>query len=164
VPDRAPRSHVLRLLLRPHDLAESRVAAKRLGDGLCRERIELLDPRDRDGVRALAQLVADDVVVDLAGAKDQPLDRVRIGSGVIDDRLESPSDELLQARGRGFSRSSPFGVISTSGRATASSAWRRSRWKYWAAVVQFATRMFSCAPSWRNRSSRALECSGPLPS
>ena len=25
-------------------------------------------------------------------------------------------------------------------------------------------RMFSCAASWRNRSSRALECSGPLPS
>ena len=63
-----------------------------------------------------------------------------------------------------FSRSSPFGVITTSGRAVASSACRRSRWKYCAAVVQLATRMFSCAASWRKRSSRALECSGPLPS
>ena len=61
-------------------------------------------------------------------------------------------------------RRRPFGVITTSGRAVASSAWRRSRWKNWAAVVQFAIRMLSCAPCWRNRSSRALECSGPLPS
>ena len=80
--------------------------------------------------------------------------------------------QLLEAAGEAtgvpedacFSRRSPFGVIRTSGRATASSACRRSRWKYCAAVVQFATRMFSWAPSWRNRSSRALECSGPFPS
>ena len=31
-------------------------------------------------------------------------------------------------------------------------------------VEQFATRMFSCAASCKNRSRRALECSGPLPS
>jgi hypothetical protein len=54
--------------------------------------------------------------------------------------------------------------MTTSGRAVASSAWRRTRWKYCADVVQFAMRMFSCAASWRKRSSRALECSGPLPS
>ena len=52
----------------------------------------------------------------------------------------------------------------TSGRATGSSAWRRSRWKYCAEVVQFAMRMLSWAASWRKRSRRALECSGPLPS
>ena len=54
--------------------------------------------------------------------------------------------------------------MTTSGRAVASSACRRSRWKYCADVVQFAIRRFSCAASWRKRSSRALECSGPLPS
>ena len=36
-----------------------------------------------------------------------------------------------------FRRSRPFGVTTISGRAVASSAWRRSRWKYCAAVVQF---------------------------
>ena len=55
-------------------------------------------------------------------------------------------------------------MTTTSGRAVASSACLRSRWKYCAAVVQFATRRFSCAASCRNRSRRALECSGPLPS
>jgi hypothetical protein len=63
-----------------------------------------------------------------------------------------------------FSRNRPFGVITTSGRAVASSACLRSRWKNCAAVVALATRMFSCAASWRKRSSRALECSGPFPS
>ena len=54
--------------------------------------------------------------------------------------------------------------MTTSGRATASSAWRRRRWKNWAAVVQLHTRMLSCAPCCRKRSRRALECSGPFPS
>jgi hypothetical protein len=54
--------------------------------------------------------------------------------------------------------------MTISGLAFGSSACRRRRWKYCAAVVAFTTRMFSCAASWRKRSSRALECSGPLPS
>ena len=45
-----------------------------------------------------------------------------------------------------------------------SSAWRRRRWKYCAAVDGTTTRMLSCAVDWRNRSRRALECSGPFPS
>ena len=63
-----------------------------------------------------------------------------------------------------MSLSSPFGVISTSGRGVASSACRRRRWKYWPEVLTLATRMLSCAADCRKRSSRALECSGPLPS
>ena len=55
-----------------------------------------------------------------------------------------------------------MGLITISGRATGSSAWRRRRWKNCAPVVQFATRMLSSAPSWRKRSSLALECSGPV--
>ena len=51
-----------------------------------------------------------------------------------------------------------------SGRAFAIRAWRRSRWKYWPAVVGFAMRMLPSAASWMNRSMRALECSGPDPS
>ena len=75
-----------------------------------------------------------------------------------------PSLSSSSVRCRLRSRSSPFGVITISGRAVGSSAWRRSRWNYCAAVVGLTIRMFSCAASWRNRSSRALECSGPLPS
>ena len=61
-------------------------------------------------------------------------------------------------------RSSDFGVMITSGRCLATRAWRRSRWKYWAGVVRFATRMLPSAASVRKRSSRAEECSGPEPS
>ena len=66
-----------------------------------------------------------------------------------------------EASGR---RSRLFGVITISGRGFDTSAWRRSRWKYWAGVVQFATRMLPSAAAWRKRSMRALECSGPEPS
>jgi hypothetical protein len=54
-------------------------------------------------------------------------------------------------------------VKTISGRALRISAWRRSRWKYWAAVVGLAIRMLPSAPSARKRSIRALEISGPEP-
>ncbi len=63
-----------------------------------------------------------------------------------------------------FARSRPFGVITTSGRRSFASACSRSRWKYWAGVVGLTTVMLSSAPIFRNRSRRAEECSGPLPS
>ena len=43
-------------------------------------------------------------------------------------------------------------------------AWRRSTWKYCAAVDGYTTRRLSSAQSVRKRSMRALECSGPWPS
>src|SRR3954453_13853414 len=46
VTDRAPRPHVLRLLLRPDDLLERGIAVRERGGGLDRERVELLDPGD----------------------------------------------------------------------------------------------------------------------
>ena len=52
----------------------------------------------------------------------------------------------------------------TIGRGLAIRAWRRSTWKYWAAVVGLASRMLPSAASCRKRSIRALECSGPEPS
>ena len=61
-------------------------------------------------------------------------------------------------------RRSPFGVRKMIGRAFECSAWRRSAWKYCAAVEGLTMRTFSCAASCMNRSSRALECSGPFPS
>ena len=64
----------------------------------------------------------------------------------------------------GLARSNDFGVKTTSGLRTARCIWRRSRWKYWAAVVALATWMLSSAQAERNRSMRAEECSGPWPS
>ena len=48
VADRAPGAHVLRLLLRPDDLLERRVRRDELARRRDRERVELLEPRDRD--------------------------------------------------------------------------------------------------------------------
>ncbi len=75
-----------------------------------------------------------------------------------------PSVSSSSEEAASFRRSSPFGVITTSGRALGLRAWRRIRWKYCAALDGFATRMLPSAASWRKRSSLALECSGPLPS
>ena len=61
-------------------------------------------------------------------------------------------------------RSMDLGVTTINGRFGESSAWERSRWKYWADVEGMVTRMFPRALSARNRSKRAEECSGPCPS
>src|SRR4029079_9522680 len=72
VPDRTPGAHGLRLLLRPDALLPPWKRPHELAVGVDGERIELLDPPDRDGVRLLAQLVSDEVVVDLPGADHEP--------------------------------------------------------------------------------------------
>src|SRR6059058_1698590 len=69
VADGAERSHVLRLLLHPHELAQAGVPAQQVRRLLDRERIELLQPCDRDSLRLAAPLVAGDVVVDLPRAE-----------------------------------------------------------------------------------------------
>ncbi|CPU68117.1 Uncharacterised protein [Mycobacteroides abscessus] len=61
-------------------------------------------------------------------------------------------------------RSSCFGVKTMSGRRGRAYACRRSRWKYDAGVDGCATVMLSSAASWRKRSMRADEWSGPWPS
>ena len=61
-------------------------------------------------------------------------------------------------------RSRDFGVNTTSGFFFGDSAWRRSRWKWFAGVVGTATRMLSSAHSCRYRSSRPDVWSGPCPS
>src|SRR5439155_10647375 len=70
VANRAPRAHVLRLLLRPDDLLEARMGRDQRRGCLGRERVELLETGDRDGVRP--RLVAGQVVIDLPGAEDEP--------------------------------------------------------------------------------------------
>ena len=54
-----------------------------------------------------------------------------------------------------LARSSDLGVNTISGLRTSRAICRRSRWKYWAAVVALATWMLSSAARVRKRSMRA---------
>src|SRR5579872_1845913 len=83
VPDRAPRAHVLRLLLRPHDLAQVRVPAHERRGALDRERVELLEARDCDVTGRGMLLVPDDVVVDLPLAEDETRDLLAVAARII---------------------------------------------------------------------------------
>src|SRR3954451_11253339 len=67
-------AHVARLLLDPDDLLEVRVGADDLVDLRLGEGVQELDAPDGDAVVALARRMADEVVVDLAGAEDEPPD------------------------------------------------------------------------------------------
>src|SRR5205809_7898845 len=80
VTDRAPRPHVLGFLLRPDDLDQPRVRGDERGLLLDRERIELLDPRNRDVPSAVAELVPREVVIDLSGAEDEPAHLLLVGA------------------------------------------------------------------------------------
>src|SRR5436190_18163248 len=100
--DEEPRALVLRLVLAPHDLAQARVFLELGSERLVRERIELLDADNRDvGVLAVGA-GADEVVVDLARAGDQPLDAIGIHLGALlaDDRPELALGELGERRAR----------------------------------------------------------------
>ena len=99
VPDRTPRAHVLRLLLHPHDLGEIRIASRQLGRGLDGERVELLEPGDRDVLGARVALAADEVVVDLPRAEHEPPHRLVIGGGIVEERREAPVGEVGEGRG-----------------------------------------------------------------
>ena len=61
-------------------------------------------------------------------------------------------------------RSAVDAAVPISGRFSGWWAWRRNRWNSCAGVDGTATRMLSSAAFCRNRSNRALECSGPWPS
>ena len=161
-PDEVPRAHVLRLFLHPDDLVGRRVDVERRAQTRARDRIELLEPADRDVARRGR------------GARSTERDRRRPcrcrgsrgGSppaGVAPPRRRSAMRKRPSASSRGADatsgwRSRLFGVSTTSGSGSVSSsaAWRRSRWKYCAAVVQLAIRMLMSAASCRKRSGRAL--------
>ena len=76
-----------------------------------RERVELLQPGDRDTLGRVMPLVPDDVVVDLPGAKDEAArlpPSLFVERGVVEDRAEA-LHEVLQVRCGSRSRSRPFG-------------------------------------------------------
>src|ERR1700756_5925552 len=92
-------AHVERFLLYPQDLLVVRVSADEREDLLLGERIQQLDPSDRDSWRLRPQRVADDVVVDLAAAEQQAGDLLRIHAGLGQDRLEAAGGKVLHVRG-----------------------------------------------------------------
>src|SRR5438270_9501932 len=100
VADGAERSHVLRLLLHPDELAQARVAAQQIRRLLHRERIQLLEARDRNALRLAAPLVAGDVVVDLARAQDETRRALAVGRGVVEERPERAGREVVERRRR----------------------------------------------------------------
>ena len=145
-----------------------RVAAEDRGDVLGRERIELLDaarwPRPASPARALARHQVD---VDLAAAQHQPARRR--GRGRAPRRRRSPAASGLRpARAAtrrpsgGAAGSSASARSAAADRSSSSSAWRRSRWKYCAAVVQLARRRLMSAAGSRKRSGRAARVIRPL--
>ncbi len=85
--------------------------------------------------------------------------------GVVDDRLEAPFREL--ARRRRHRRDAAAGSSASArraaaGRASSRCAWRRSRWKYCAAVVQFTSRRLMSAAACRNALGPRARVLGPL--
>jgi len=109
----------------PRRFAQARVAGEELLELVHRERVEQLD-RAMATSRALSRLlVADDVVVDLAAAQAQACDLfARAGQGrVVDHALEATVRQLLDVEVAAGWRSRLFGVMTTSGRCLATSAW-----------------------------------------
>ena len=92
------------------------------------------------------------------------LDLLGVCLGVVDEALESAVGELARSENDWRVRSRLLGDMMTRGFRHTAVTWRRSTWNIWAGVVRLQTCMLSSAHSCRNRSSRALECSGPWPS
>src|SRR4029077_5225235 len=88
VANRAVCPHVERLLLRPDELGELRIGAEQGDDLPHRERIQLLDPSDRDRRRPDPSLVTGQVVVDLSRAENEPPHLAPVGGRVVDDGRE----------------------------------------------------------------------------
>ena len=84
---------------------------------------------------------------DLAAAEHQAVDRVADRSTIGSSSTSSNEPVVRSSIGErlSFMRSGAFGVNSTSGLRTSRRTWRRSRWKYCAAVVALHTWMLSSA-------------------
>src|SRR5712692_1991761 len=154
-----PGPHVRRLLLDPHRLG-ARIGLELPAGGLGREGVELLDTNDGHGGLALVPGFLH-VVEHLALGEDEAVGAPAGGAGSPTTSANEPPVNSSAFDRAVPSRSNDFGVITTSGLPCDRRAWRRRRWKYWAGVDGTTTCMLSSAASWRKRSSRALEWSGP---
>src|SRR5690606_37032163 len=91
VPDLVPRTLILRLFLAPDDLLRIRIVLDRARVLLDRERIQLLDPDQRDAVELLRAASLRELVVDLAAAEHDPLHALRIELLDLPDQRLEPS-------------------------------------------------------------------------
>ena len=96
--DRPPGTHVLRLLLCPHDLVQIGIRRHELGVRVHGERVQLLEPGNRDLVRSRPLLVPHDVVVHLSRADDEARHALAIRTGIVDDLTERTLCELGERR------------------------------------------------------------------
>src|SRR5213595_2626995 len=94
-------THVARLLLYPHDLAQVGILADQRRQLLARERIEQLHPGDRHVLGLRPRRGECEVVVHLAATQDEPAHGVagRRG-GVVEHRLEPSGRQILEPRAR----------------------------------------------------------------
>ena len=161
-PDEVPDAHVLGLFLDPDDLLGVRIAARwRRAARASAPGRAARRGRWRRPAAAAALLGADQIDVDLAAAEQQRAGRLGARPRPRCRRItfwKRPSASSRGVEGTSGWRSRLFGVSTTSGSGStvSSAAWRRSRWKNCAAVVQLATRMLMSAASCRKRSGRAL--------
>ena len=126
--DEGPGTHVLRLLLHPDDLLRAAVPRQRRPQRLGRKRIQLLDAQNRRAPVLALFARRMEVVVDLAAAEQNLLDRAPVGDlGVVEERPERAGVSCSSGENEAGSRSRLFGVKSTSGRAWAWRTCRRSR-------------------------------------
>src|SRR5262245_15956020 len=99
----APRTHVLRLLLRPDELRDVRITREQLVVGGHRERIDLLQAGNGDPFGLPVGRMPDDVVIDLARAKDEPARAAAsflVELRVVEDLAEAAFDQVVEPRGR----------------------------------------------------------------
>ena len=159
--DEVPDAHVLGLFLHPDDRLGVREPLHGRAQVALRHRVELLDagrwrrPAGRPAVRRSSDRHRPCRC--RTGDGGSPAARFRASASKM-TRWKLPSASSRGVDGTSGCRSRLFGVSTTSGSGSTirSAAWRRSRWKNCAAVVQLATRMLMSAASCRKRSGRAL--------
>src|SRR5262245_6129075 len=97
--DLIPGALILRLLLAPDDFLRVAIAPDDSSVFLDRERIELLDPHQRDVRDAVVAALLREVEVNLAASEDDARDGV-VGQrlDLFDDRLETAASELGKRR------------------------------------------------------------------
>src|SRR5690606_11824795 len=98
--DEEPAAHVLRLFLGPVELSRIRIPGDNVFKGLLRERVELLQPNDRNPFVASVQTGRLQIVKYLPAAKHNALDLRGINDGrIIDNGPKTAARQFVQGRG-----------------------------------------------------------------